>query len=174
MPSLPASVEPVLEIGKAEILREGQGVAIIAYGTMVEQAYEASKRLDAEGYDITVVNARFAKPFDGEVLRRLAERHHSLITAEEHVLQGGFGSTVVEHLADMNVSFSRVIRLGVPDKFQLIGPREKLLADCGLAVEDFTAAARELYNQAPAGTVETKHAAAEARTSRTDFSSPVS
>ncbi len=172
VPSLPASRSPVVEVGRAEILREGQGVAIIAYGAMVEQAYEASKRLEAEGYDVTVVNARFAKPFDGEVLRRLAERHHSLITAEEHVLQGGFGSVVLEHLADMDVSFSRVIRFGVPDKFQMIGARDKLLADCGLTADDFAAAARDLYNQGPARTAP-KHAAAKARTSRTDFSSPV-
>lgn len=170
VPNLPASRSPVIEIGKAEILREGQGVAIVAYGAMVEQAYQASKLLETEGYDLTVVNARFAKPFDRHVLRRLAERHHSLITAEEHVLQGGFGSAVLEHLADMNLSFSRVVRFGIPDKFQMIGARDRLLEDCGLTAERFAAAATELYDQGSRTAIGT----ARARSSRTDFSSPVS
>jgi 1-deoxy-D-xylulose-5-phosphate synthase len=132
VPSLPPSKDPVLRIGKAEILREGEGVALHAYGSMVEEAWKAAALLEGEGMDVTVVNARFAKPLDGDVLRQLSRNHHTLVTVEEHALQGGFGGAVLEKLADQGISFCRVMRLGVPDSFQTFGNRERLLADCGL------------------------------------------
>ncbi len=178
VPKLPSSREPQLVLGKAETLRQGEGVAILAYGAMVELAYQAASELEQGGVDVTVVNARFAKPFDTDLLCRLAPRHHSLITIEEHALAGGFGSAVLEHIADLNLSFSRVVRMGVPDHFQNIGAREHLLQDCGLTVENIVSSARELHSgsestlptaQRP---VRTSGAEASGR-SRSDLSSPV-
>jgi 1-deoxy-D-xylulose-5-phosphate synthase len=99
---------------------------------MVETAWRAAALLEKDGIRVTVVNARFAKPIDEEVLRSLSANHHTLVTIEEHTLLGGFGSAVVEALVDSDISFSRVVRLGVPDRFQTFGSREQLLQDCGL------------------------------------------
>lgn len=129
VPSLPASRDPVLRIGKAEILKEGEGIALHAYGAMVEEAYQAAQMLEKEGVSVTVVNARFAKPLDEEMLRTLSHNHHTLITLEEHVLAGGFGSAVVEALSDLDISFSRVLRIGIPDRFQTFGARERIMSD---------------------------------------------
>lgn len=132
LPALPPSSDLVLEVGKAEVLREGDGVALVAYGSMVVEAWRAAELLAKSGLEATVVNARFAKPLDVDLLAGLRRRHHTLVTIEEHVLAGGFGSAVLEALADADVRFERAIRLGVPDAFQTFGAREKLLEDCGL------------------------------------------
>lgn len=130
VPDLPPSRDPVLRIGKAEVLREGEGIALHAYGSTVVEAYRAAESLEKQGIRVTVVNARFAKPLDVEILESLARNHHTLMTIEEHALMGGFGSAVLEALVDADISFSRVIRLGVPDRFQTFGTREQLLRDC--------------------------------------------
>ena len=176
VPALPPSKDPDFDIGKAEVLKEGQGIALIAYGSMVSLAYEAAERLEQDGRRVTVVNARFAKPFDGEILPRLAERHHTLFTLEEHALAGGFGSLVLEHAADMNIVFSRVVRFGVPDEFQKTGAREYLLKDCGLTVENIVEKAQEVYRQAaPAATESTpRRGAPETSSPWTDVSSSFS
>jgi 1-deoxy-D-xylulose-5-phosphate synthase len=132
VPSLPPAKDPYLRLGKAEVLKEGDGIALHAYGSMVETAWRAAALLEKDGIRVTVVNARFAKPIDEEVLRSLSANHHTLVTIEEHTLLGGFGSAVVEALVDSDISFSRVVRLGVPDRFQTFGSREQLLQDCGL------------------------------------------
>ena len=173
VPSLPPAEDEELEIGKAEILKEGQGIAFIAYGSMVELAYRAAEQLEQEGRRVTVVNARFAKPFDGEILRHLAERHHTLFTLEEHVLRGGFGSVVLEYAADMNISFSRIVRFGVPDEFQSTGGRDQLLKDCGLTVENVSEKAREVYRLG-ATAADSSPTAPGSRSQLTDFSSSVS
>jgi len=121
-----------LEIGRGEILIEGQDVAIFAYGSMVDFAYQAAQNLLERGIDVTVVDARFAKPLDVDLLRDLSERHQTLLTVEEHVLNGGFGSAVVEACADESIAFQRIKRLGVPDRFMTFGGRDHLLRECGL------------------------------------------
>ena len=132
IPALPPSRDPVLRIGKAEVLKEGDGIALHAYGGMVDEAYRAAQLLEKEGLSVTVVNARFAKPLDQEVLRKLAQNHHTLVTLEEHVFMGGFGSAVLEALADEGISFPRVVRIGVPDRFQTFGSRDSILRELGM------------------------------------------
>ncbi len=168
VPSFPSVTASPLELGKAEVMVEGQGVALIAYGAMVELAFSASDELRREGRDVTVVNARFAKPFDTGLLHALAERHHSLVTLEEHALSGGFGSAVLEAIVDEGLSFSRVARFGVPDSFQGIGSRDRLLADCGLTVEKVvqTAAALAANGVASKSTVHAEPADSIAERSR--------
>ena len=82
-----------------------------------------------------MVNARFAKPLDVDLLRTLARDHHTLVTVEEGALMGGFGSGVVEALVDREIQFQRVLRLGVPDRFITFGSRSLLLRECGLDAE---------------------------------------
>src|SRR5204863_3165286 len=96
---LPKEIEPV-PIGIGEILREGERVALVGYGTGVQKALDAAALLSERGLDVTVADSRFAKPLDAALLAQLAAEHELLVTVEEGVLQGGFGSAVWECLND--------------------------------------------------------------------------
>lgn len=146
LPILPASADPIIELGKAETLQEGEGVALVAYGSMVVEAWHAARLLEDRGIRPTVANARFAKPFDGALLQRLRRNHHTIVTIEEHALAGGFGSVVLERLADLDIPFARVVRLGIPDAFQTFGPRDRLLEDCGLDAASIARRVSELVS----------------------------
>jgi 1-deoxy-D-xylulose-5-phosphate synthase len=129
--SLPGNEKPIAA-GKSARLREGEDLALVAYGAMVPAAIEAAGLLRASGLEATVVNARFAKPVDAEALEELAARHPLVVTIEDHALAGGFGSAVLEALADRGVR-ARVVRLGLPDRFVEHGSRDELLRRYGLA-----------------------------------------
>lgn len=123
-----------IEIGKAEVLREGNGeVAIVAYGSMVYPSVEAANNLEKEGIEATVVNARFVKPLDTELILKLAEANRVIITVEEAYLAGGFGSAVMECLEEKGLLDKvKVIRMGVPDRIITHGDPKLLLAKYGL------------------------------------------
>jgi 1-deoxy-D-xylulose-5-phosphate synthase len=106
-----------LQIGKGEVLREGLDLAIIAIGSIVNHAVSAAEKLSKEGLSIKVINARFVKPLDEELIIKTAATIKKIITIEENVLQGGFGSAVLELLAEKNVTDVMVRRLGIPDEF---------------------------------------------------------
>jgi 1-deoxy-D-xylulose-5-phosphate synthase len=131
------SAEPkLLEIGKAETLREGSGFAIAAYGSMVYPSLEAAAILERSGISPTVINARFAKPLDEELLASLAADHHTIVTVEEAYLAGGFGSAVLEFLESKGMLGDiKVVRMGVPDEIVTHGDPKKLLASYGLNAE---------------------------------------
>jgi 1-deoxy-D-xylulose-5-phosphate synthase len=129
-----------IALGTAEVLREGREVALIGIGTGVGIALGAADIMAAAGVQATVVDARFVKPLDTALLDELAATHARIITIEENVLCGGFGSAVAEHLADTDV---RVRRFGLPDRFVAHGDRERLLADLGLTPEAIAAAVLE-------------------------------
>ncbi|MDQ6788909.1 MAG: 1-deoxy-D-xylulose-5-phosphate synthase [Acidobacteriota bacterium] len=123
-----------IEIGKAEILRDGAGeIAILAYGSMVYPAMEAAKSLEKDVIDATVVNARFVKPLDAELILALAQTKRIIVTVEEAYLAGGFGSAVLE-LLEGNAMLDRVkvVRMGVPDRIVTHGDAKLLLAKYGL------------------------------------------
>src|SRR3712207_1052769 len=113
---LPAEPTPI-KIGTGELLREGTHVALLGYGTGVEKSIEAADLLAEQGMDVTVADARFAKPLDAALLAQLANEHELLVTVEEGVLAGGFGSGVLEQLADGGQRMPRVLRVGLPDRF---------------------------------------------------------
>ena len=117
-----------LEIGKAELLREGKDVAILGIGSEVSHCLKAADKLAAEGLDATVVNARFVKPLDEELILALARSHGSIVTAEDHYLMGGFGSAVMELLEQHQMHDVRVLRIGWPDKLIEHGSQSLLLA----------------------------------------------
>ncbi len=121
-----------LEIGKAEILREGTDVAILGIGSEVAYCVKAADRLASDGIKATVVNARFVKPLDEELILALARSHGLLVTAEDHYLMGGFGSAILELLEKHHLSDVRVLRLGFPDKLIEHGSQSLLLAKYGL------------------------------------------
>jgi 1-deoxy-D-xylulose-5-phosphate synthase len=114
---LPRAIAPI-RIGTGELLREGDGkVAIVGYGTGVLKALEAADLLAEGGIEVTVADARFAKPLDTELMARLAADHELLVTVEEGVLAGGFGSAVWETLNDSGAPVPRIMRVGLPDRY---------------------------------------------------------
>lgn len=121
--------------GKAEVLREGQDGAIIAYGAMVYPAFRAAELLSGEGIEVSVINARFAKPLDNKLILETVKTHPVVLTIEDHVLAGGFGSAVIEMLSDQGVDVRNVHRLGIPDKLIEHGSRAQLLRDLELDEE---------------------------------------
>ncbi len=129
------SEEPkLLEIGKAELLRDAAGdVAIVALGSMVYPALEAADNLEKEGIETTIINARFVKPLDAELILALAQTKRFILTVEEAYLAGGFGSAVLE-LFEENGLLDRVkvVRMGVPDRIITHGDPKLLLAKYGL------------------------------------------
>ena len=130
VPLLAEGWEP-LAIGKGEILCTGDDVLMIAYGSMVYRAMQAAAILSEHGIQATVVNARFAKPLDTDLIVPLAKQFKQVFTLEEGCLIGGFGSGVVEALLEDNVVVP-VIRLGVPDKFVEHATPEESLSQLGL------------------------------------------
>jgi 1-deoxy-D-xylulose-5-phosphate synthase len=123
----------LLEIGKAEILKQGNEIAILAYGSMVYPALEAADELEKEGIDATVINARFVKPLDSELILMLAQTNRIIVTVEEAYLAGGFGSAVMELLEENGMLNSvKIVRMGVPDRIITHGDPKLLLAKYGL------------------------------------------
>jgi len=140
----PADMVPTpIELGRAEVLREGEDVLLFALGAGVELALSAADTLRTEGIDAAVVNARFCKPIDTQALFRLARRCGRVITVEDGVIQGGFGSAVLEHLADEGIAVP-VVRIGLPDEFVEHGPVSVLRDLVGLNAANITAQARRL------------------------------
>ena len=120
-----------IPIGKAEILRNGDDVLILGYGSMVHPAMQTAEILSEHGVSATVVNARFVKPLDTELILPLAQRIGQVVTMEEGCLMGGFGSAVTEALMDNNVLVP-VLRLGVPDKLVDHAKPDESKVDLGL------------------------------------------
>jgi 1-deoxy-D-xylulose-5-phosphate synthase len=123
-----------ISVGKAELLQDGSDVAILGLGPMVAQARELAGRLDRSGYSAAVVNPRFIKPIDREMLESLSRRVAAFVTFEDHVKMGGFGSAVVEALEEMG-SAVPVVRIGWPDQFIEHGKVDDLRTRYGLTVD---------------------------------------
>jgi 1-deoxy-D-xylulose-5-phosphate synthase len=124
-----------IPIGTGELLREGERVALLGYGYGVSVALEAAHVLGEHDLAVTVADGRFAKPLDTELVRRLAREHELVVTIEENVLPGGFGSAVLEHLEDAladPASRARVLRIGLPDRYVTHGKPALLREEVGL------------------------------------------
>jgi 1-deoxy-D-xylulose-5-phosphate synthase len=141
---LPPSPQP-LEIGRGEVLREGERVALVGYGLGVQLALGAAGTLEDHGFSPTVVDACFAKPLDHELLETLARSHELIVTVEDNVLMGGFGSAVLEALADGDLlRETRVIRFGIPDEYVTHGKPALLREEIGLTPEAIAARVTEV------------------------------
>jgi 1-deoxy-D-xylulose-5-phosphate synthase len=121
-----------LEIGKAEILQDGEDCVILALGTLVYPSLKAAERLAADGISTSVVNARFVKPLDEELITCLANEKLFLITVEEAALMGGFGSAVMELLESRSLQGCKLLRIGVPDRLIPHGSPSLLHAKYGI------------------------------------------
>jgi len=139
---IPADPEPI-EVGTGEILVEadrdaaepGRRVALIGYGSGVGKALEAAEALRAEGIAVTVADARFARPIDAGLMAQLAAEHDLLVTVEEGVLAGGFGSAVWETLNETGTPMPRILRVGLPDRYVTHGKPALLHEEVGFTGE---------------------------------------
>ncbi len=132
--SLDNDCNPV-EIGKGEILREGRDGVIIAYGAMVYPSMECADMLAEKGIDVTVVNARFAKPLDEDLIMKVAGKNQIVITVEDHTEAGGFGSAILELLVEKGINTQNVRKMGIPDRFTEQGSRDIILKTLNLDAE---------------------------------------
>ncbi|BAF59377.1 MAG: 1-deoxy-D-xylulose-5-phosphate synthase [Pelotomaculum sp.] len=137
----------IIPLGRAEVLRDGTEVTLLAVGSMVCLAVKAAEILAGHGIDAAVINARFVKPLDKECILRYARRTREVFTLEENVLQGGFGSAVQELLSSCGERGVSVHCFGIPDSFVEHGNRALLLARYGLTVEQVVRAVLERFAQ---------------------------
>jgi 1-deoxy-D-xylulose-5-phosphate synthase len=136
----------LLEIGKAELLRDGGEIAIVAYGSMAHPSLQAAENLAKAGIETTVVNARFVKPLDSALLLALARTKRMIVTVEEAYLAGGFGSAVIELLEENGLQDKvRVIRMGIPDRIVTHGDPKLLLAKYGLDADGIYTRVKESF-----------------------------
>lgn len=136
----------MMEIGRAELLRDGSDVAIIAYGSMVYPAMQAAENLAKAGIQATVVNARWVKPLDSDLITALAQNQPLMVTVEEAYLAGGFGSAVMECLEENGLlNAVKLVRMGVPDRIVTHGDPKLLLAQYGLDAEGIYNKVKEAF-----------------------------
>ena len=153
-----------LTIGKAELIKDGSEATIIAIGNMVCPSIEAAKRLADEGISVSVVNARFVKPLDETMILALAKKTGRIVTIEEHVLFGGFGSAVLECLDANGVSGIKTHRIGLPDAFIEHGAQKVLRQKYGLDADGIYASVKAFVEKtrlkavAPVALIRTKDA----------------
>jgi 1-deoxy-D-xylulose-5-phosphate synthase len=134
-----------LPIGKAEILRQGDDLLMVGYGSMVYPAMQAAEMLSEHGIEATVVNARFAKPLDTELIVPLAKQLGRVVTLEEGCLIGGFGSAIAESLLDHDVAVP-VMRIGVPDLLVDHAEPKESMADLGLTPSQIAERVRKSFS----------------------------
>ncbi len=148
--SLGVEMEPmpqVLPLGKGELLREGTDIALVAIGVTVHQAAAAAERLQQEGISAAVINARFVKPIDGDLIAAVAREVKCLLTVEESTAMGGFGSAVLELLSEKGIINLPTKCLGLPDWFIEQGPQDLLREKYGLTADGIYQRAKQLLTQ---------------------------
>jgi 1-deoxy-D-xylulose-5-phosphate synthase len=134
-----------IPIGTWEVLQEGNDVCVLTFGqNMIEMAKEAKELLLKEGISLKIVNARFIKPFDEQMLNEIASSNMPVITLEEGVLQGGFGSAILEYLNDQGHDHVKVKRMGIPDQFIEHGGVNQLLEEIGLTTQHLIQSVHQL------------------------------
>ena len=141
-------VPRAIPIGQAELLQHGEHdrVAIFALGALVPMAQEVAAKLEGEGISAAVINARFAKPVDASMVEFYGRSVDAIVTMEDHVLDGGFGSAVLERLSDLGLS-TPVVRVGWPDQFIEHGKPEALRAKYGISVQSTLEKLHRVLNQ---------------------------
>jgi 1-deoxy-D-xylulose-5-phosphate synthase len=133
-----------IPIGTWEVLRPGTDAVILTFGPTIQMALEAAEELQKEGRSVRVVNARFIKPLDGRMLKEILSDGLPILTIEEAVLQGGFGSAVLEYAHDESMHHNLIDRMGIPDRFIEHGSVPKLLEEVGLTVDQIIHRIRRL------------------------------
>ncbi len=146
-----------IDIGKGEVLREGEDVLILAIGSTVYPSLRAAEKLAEAGTHATVINSRFLKPLDANLLCDWAKRTGKVVTVEENVLQGGFGSAVLELFQERGLSSIQVKRLGIPDLFVEHGSQALLREKYGIDENGIFKGVKEMLEEERSGSVSTSH-----------------
>jgi 1-deoxy-D-xylulose-5-phosphate synthase len=136
-----------LPVGQGEILKEGTDVALIAIGVTVWEAFKAAERLEQEGISTAVVNGRFVKPLDADLIGDVAKKVRCVVTVEEGSRMGGFGSAVLEALSELGLTHLRTKVLGLPDWYIEQGPQDLLRERYGLTADGIYESVKALFAQ---------------------------
>ena len=136
-----------IPIGTWEILREGDDAAILTFGTTIPMALEAADILAEHGISVRVINSRFIKPLDEKILIGILNEDLPILTIEEAVLQGGFGSFILESAQELGYHKAEIDRMGIPDQFIEHGSVDKLLKEIGMTTEDVVLRIQKLARQ---------------------------
>lgn len=153
----PLGETPAFLLAKSHTLRHGRDATILAYGATVPTALDAAQRLAGEGVDVTVVNARFAKPIDEDMVTTAVTRGHPIITVEEHSVVGGFGSAVLETANRLGLATDSIVRLGLAgERFYRHGPRSAQLAEAGIDAVGIAATVRRMVQATRGHATETE------------------
>lgn len=148
-PPLRSAAAAPWRLGRARILREGKDATVLVYGALTAAALAAAVELEEEGLSVGVVDARFCKPLDGELIGRLLGGGRPLITVEDHSLQNGFGSAVLECAALRGLPIAQITRLGMPDRLVGHATRAQQLAEVGLDAAGIARSIRDAVRSAP-------------------------
>lgn len=145
----PLGQAPPFELGKSRLMREGRDASILAYGACVSHALDAADLLAANNIFVRVVNARFAKPVDADMVATALRAGHPVVTVEDHSITGGFGSAVLETAQQLGLATEQVVRLGMPaDRFIAKGSRPGQMAECGIDAAGIAATVTEVLAKA--------------------------
>ncbi|MEE2643054.1 MAG: 1-deoxy-D-xylulose-5-phosphate synthase [Planctomycetota bacterium] len=144
-PNIKRSLQPV-ELGKSEVLSKGEQGTIVSFGSHLETCIQAAEELASEGIEVGVINARFCKPLDEETFSATLLESPFVITVEEGMLMGGFGSALLEMANENGINASHVRRLGIPDRFVEHGDRAELLDEIQLSRRGIVDACREMFD----------------------------
>jgi 1-deoxy-D-xylulose-5-phosphate synthase len=136
------------QVGRSRTLREGTDATIIAYGSLVQNALLAAEELSADGLAVGVIDARFCKPLDGDMLSRVLSPGHPVLTVEDHSLQNGFGSAVAEFAVQHRLPTDDLTRLGMPDRLIAHATRKEQLAEVGLDAAGIARSVRDAIRAA--------------------------
>ena len=129
--------------GKSETIHMGHEIALVAVGSMVKTAVAVEEALRQRGYEVTLINARFVKPLDEEMLLQLTENHHLIVTMEENVFRGGFGEAVNDFYQNQGASV-KVLNIAIPDRYIEHGSIDILKKEAGIDAESVVKAIEEL------------------------------
>jgi 1-deoxy-D-xylulose-5-phosphate synthase len=167
-PNLRAEAAEEWEIGKSRILREGSDVTLIVYGALAENAMAAAAQLAGDGIDVEVIDARFCKPLDGDMLARVLRSGRPVLTVEDHSLQNGFATAVIEHAVAYKLPTENITRLGMPDRLVAHATRPQQLAEVGLDAAGIARSVRDAFraHSAAAAAVSPKRVEAEVKVLR--------
>ncbi|MGM9926202.1 MAG: 1-deoxy-D-xylulose-5-phosphate synthase [Bacillus sp. (in: firmicutes)] len=137
----------IIPIGSWEVLKEGKDAAILTFGTTIPMAMKAAQALEKQGISVKVINARFIKPLDESMLHDVMKMDMPILTIEEAILEGGFGSAVLEFAHDHSYHGATIERMGIPDRFIEHGSVDKLLEEISLTTEAVVATVKKLIPQ---------------------------
>jgi 1-deoxy-D-xylulose-5-phosphate synthase len=151
------------DLGKSRVLRAGADATIISYGALTQNAMSAAEELASEGINVEVIDARFCKPLDGEMLARVLNSTRPVLTLEDHSLQNGFGTAVCEHAVSAGLPTDRITRLGMPDRLIAHASRKEQLAEVGLDSGGIAHSVRDAVRGGRSQSVSVKVAVAQPR-----------